>query len=349
MTATQVKDKALSILDEFEEGEVTLQSVHYCQVINPANVSEANIRKFNMPFGVFIPQDQAEAVGFRPTDWFEKTTITFNEDSDSPTEVKGYLTKRLRCCIIHRSQTIEVQERTSRGWQYIGPGYIKGQPTEFKQRLDNDRNSYRLRTRYLILFVDEDNNLLHEVPLQLGLGAGTGGAIGTEVVNFRSEFDNVYAKAKNKPGKGLGDAQHSCTVLDMTLGFHKPKGRAPFVCPIQRVAPALEQVGKEKEYSRRERLMKLIGVHYGSLLISPGSEAGKLIDSFRETYSDFPQPAPTKDTEEPTEDSHVEVFAETRVNEDEESAEPVFFEETELEEESQEQVASETDDDPIPF
>ena len=44
MTATQVKDKALSILDEFEEGEVTLQSVHYCQVINPANVSEPRFR-----------------------------------------------------------------------------------------------------------------------------------------------------------------------------------------------------------------------------------------------------------------------------------------------------------------
>ncbi|WP_269432809.1 DUF5895 domain-containing protein [Crocosphaera watsonii] len=38
-----------------------------------------------------------------------------------------------------------------------------------------DRENYRLRTRYLLLFLDNNNEPLHYVPLRLGLGAGTGG------------------------------------------------------------------------------------------------------------------------------------------------------------------------------
>ncbi|MEM8779415.1 MAG: hypothetical protein AAGF26_11195 [Cyanobacteria bacterium P01_G01_bin.49] len=81
---------------------------------------------------------------------------------------------------------------------------------------------------------------------------------------------------------------HALTVLDLKLGIHKGEGKAPFVCPVERLAPAIDQVGKEKVIERRERQVKLIGTPIESLLIPKSSQTGQLILSLWEEYQDFP-------------------------------------------------------------
>ncbi len=60
------------------------------------------------------------------------------------------------------------------------------------------------------------------------------------------------------------------------------------MCPVERLAPAIDQVGKEKVIERRERKVKLIGTPIQSLLIPKSSETGHLILSLWEQYQDFP-------------------------------------------------------------
>ncbi|WP_107671398.1 DUF5895 domain-containing protein [Cyanothece sp. BG0011] len=282
-----------SAFDGLKEFETRDNSTAYCQLVNPERLSsEKKIRDSNCPYGVFIPLEQAERVSFTPTGWFQRISLTFNEDSPNPATVQGYITKRLRCCIIHQSDTIELQEKTARGWFYKGPAYKYGKPTKYKELLDGDRENYRMRTRYLLLFVDEDNNPLHEVPLQLGLGAGTGGAIGSEVASLRDEFNQAYSEATGNKGVALEDEVHSLTVLDMELDFHKSQGKSPFVVPIRRLHPVTkaELIDVEQEKENKGRIVTLIGEPFNNILIPKGSKAGELIFSLRETYSDFPIP-----------------------------------------------------------
>ncbi len=139
-----------------------------------------------------------------------------------------------------------------------------------------------------MLFLDENNEPLHRVPLRLGLGAGTGGSIGEEIRVFRSEIERVFFKLRQQPQKALSDRGHALTVLDIKLGVHKGDGKAPFVCPVERLAPAIDQIGVEKVVERRERKVKLVGTAIQSLMIPKSSETGQLILSLWEQYQDFP-------------------------------------------------------------
>ena len=99
---------------------------------------------------------------------------------------------------------------------------------------------------------------MHHIPLRLGLGAGTGGSISEEVKVFRGEIERVFFKLRKQPQKALSDRAHTLTVLDIKLGVHKGDGKSPFVCPRERLAPAIEQVGVEKVVERRERQVTCI-------------------------------------------------------------------------------------------
>lgn len=118
------------------------------------------------------------------------------------------------------------------------------------------------------MFLDKNNRPLHKSPLKLGLGRGTGGSLGEEVRVFRGEIEKVFFKLRGEPQKSLSalaraspqrERAHALTVLDVELGLHKGEGRAPFVTPVCRFAPAIEQVGVEKTVNRRDRTVKLIG------------------------------------------------------------------------------------------
>ena len=105
---------------------------------------------------------------------------------------------------------------------------------------------------------------------------------------FRQEIERVFFKLRQQPQKSLSDRAHALTVLDIQLGLHKNE-KAPFVCPVRRSAPAIDQVGVEKVVERRNgRRITLVGVPIQSLLIPKSSAAGRLILSLWDEYRDFP-------------------------------------------------------------
>ena len=275
-------------LTEFDDDITASESIPYCQVQNPKNLSLSEIRQYNVPWGIFVPTDQAEFVELATLDYFTPTRLIFDQDTPQQREIDGFLTQHIRFVLIHRSAAIEVQEKMNNGWKYVGEAYRKGKITKYGELASQDREYYRLRTRYLLLFLDENNKPLHHIPLRLGLGAGTGGSISEEIKVFRGEIERVFFKLRQHPQKALSDRAHALTVLDIKLGVHKGDGKAPFVCPVERLAPAIEQVGVEKVVERRERKVKLVGRPIESLMIPKSSETGQLILSLWEQYQDFP-------------------------------------------------------------
>ena len=269
-------------LTEFDDDITASESIPYCQVQNPKNLSLSEIRQYNVPWGIFVPNDQAELVELATLDYFTPTRLIFDQDTPQQREIDGFLTQHIRFVLIHRSAAIEVQEKMNNGWKYIGEAYRKGKITKYGELASKDREYYRLRTRYLLLFLDENNEPLHHIPLRLGLGAGTGGSISEEIKVFRGEIERVFFKLRKQPQKALSDRAHALTVLDIKLGVHKGEGKSPFVCPVERLAPAIEQVGVEKVVERRERTVKLVGTPIHSLMIPKSSETGQLILSLWE-------------------------------------------------------------------
>lgn len=232
-------------LNEFDDDITASESIPYCQVQNPKNLSLSEIRQYKVPWGIFVPTDQAELVELATLDYFTPTRLIFDQDTPQQREIEGFLTQHIRFVLIHRSAAIEVQEKMSNGWKYIGEAYKKGEITKYGELASKDREYYRLRTRYLLLFLDENNEPLHHIPLRLGLGAGTGGSLSEEVKVFRGEIERVFFKLRQHPQKALSDRAHALTVLDIKLGVHKGEGKSPFVCPVERLAPAIERRGRE--------------------------------------------------------------------------------------------------------
>ena len=273
-------------LQEFNDEITTSESLPYCQIQNPPNMSLAQINQFDAPWGWFIPNEQAEAAQFKASSNFEPVRLTFGQDTPKQREVDGFLATSVRMTLIHRSG-IEVQEKTQLGWRYVGQAYAKGELSSEGEKAFQDFNSFRLRTRYLLLFLDERNQSLHQIPFRLGMGRGTGGSFSEEVKEFRSEIERVFFKLRGEPQKSLSDHAHALSVLDLKLGLHKGDGKAPFVCPVERSAPAIDKVGVEKLVERRERQVKLVGEPIQNLLIPKSSDTGQLILSLWEEYKGF--------------------------------------------------------------
>lgn len=275
-------------LKEFDEDVKASSTIPYLQIQNPPNLSLARIQQDQHPFGWFIPTEQSELVNFTANDLFTPTRLTFGEDTSQPKQVDGWLTQRVRVSLLHRSAGIEVQEKTDRGWHYIGLAYHKGQLTKCGQNANEDKENYRLRTRYLLVFLDESNKPLHRIPLQLSMGRGTGGTFGEEVRQFRTEIERVFFKMRGEPQKTLGDRAHALTVLDLELGIHKGEGKSPFIVPIKRNNPSIDGIGKEIIVDRRDRKVKLLGESLSSLLIPKSSETGQFLLGLWKEYEDFP-------------------------------------------------------------
>ncbi len=276
----------LDLLSQFEDEITTSNRLPYLQIQNPPNMSLAQIEKFGAPFGWFIPSEQAELAEFQATEDYQPTRITFGEDSTQPREVDGFLTTKVRLCVLHKSD-IEVQQKATNGWKYLGLAYKFGERTAEGDKAFSDRDNYRLRTRYLILLLDENNQPLHQIPFKLGMNAGVGTAFSQEVRSFRREIEEVFFKSMNKPVKALTDRAHALTVLNLQFSVHKSEGKSPFICPSVRFAPAVENIGSETVVARRDRKVKLINQKIDSLLISKTSETGKFILALWSEHEDF--------------------------------------------------------------
>ena len=165
--------------------------------------------------------------------------------------------------------------------------YKLGERTNYGDLAISYRDNYRLRTRYLILLLDENNQPLHQIPFKIGMNAGVGTAFSQEVRSFRREIEEVFFKSMNRPVKALTDRAHALTVLNLQFGVHKSEGKSPFICPVSRFAPAVENIGSETVVARRDRKVTLVNQPIESLLISKTSETGKFILSLWSEHEDF--------------------------------------------------------------
>ena len=146
--------------------------------------------------------------------------------------------------------------------------YQHGERTTHGDLAFSERENYRLRTRYLILLLDENNQPLHQIPFKLGMNAGVGTAFSQEVRSFRREIEEVFFKSINKPVKALTNRAHALTVLNLQFDVHKSEGKSPFICPSLRFAPAIDNMGTETIVARRDRKVTLVNQPIESLLES---------------------------------------------------------------------------------
>ena len=319
MQPSQVNTK-FNLFDQFESEIVASTQLPYCQIQNPPNLSLSQIEQLNPPWGWFIPADQAELADFKTTDdWqpfsrykgtkvqryegkttqvvnqtffpfypfsfnlkrFARSRLTFGEDTSNPCHVDGFLATHIRIVVLHQS-SIEVQEKTKNGWRYYGLAYQHGQLTSYGESAYSDRNNYRLRTRYLVMFVDTDNQLLHEIPFKIGMNAGVGAAFNTELKEFRKEIETVFFAQIGKSQQQLSSRAHSLTVLDLQLGLHKSESKSPFIYPQQGLTP-----DKSTTLTRRDRSVELLHSPIEEMIIPKNSDEGKTILSLWEQHQDF--------------------------------------------------------------
>ena len=168
-------NKNTALLDQFETEIVSSTQIPYAQIQNPPNLSLSQIEEFNPPYGWFIPNEQAELAGFDVTENWQPTRLTFGEDTPNPRHVDGFLAQKIKIVVLHQSN-IEVQEKAANGWKYCGLAYKSGQLTPQGESARDDRMNFRLRTRYLIFFLNSKKELLHPSPIKIGMNAGVGAA-----------------------------------------------------------------------------------------------------------------------------------------------------------------------------
>lgn len=283
-----------TVLDEFEQELKPSSTLAHCQVINPPNLPVSQLDKIKPPYGFFIPLDKAEEVGFYPTANWQLTEVEFGEGKKSAT-VQGYLSTKCRMVILHRSP-IEVEGLDAEDrYYYLGVAYKRGQITEVGQQAKTSvkvgtKSMFRTRTRMLVFFLDEENNLLHNSPLKLTSRGGFGGSFGNELRQYYEEVNKVFSKLKKKSGMQLSPAALARVAVDISLGYHKGEGKAPFACVKSRLAPAIDQVGMVKMAERRDYEVQLTGVPIESLLISGSTDSGKALIQAYKDYETFALP-----------------------------------------------------------
>jgi hypothetical protein len=279
-------DDEAQVLKEFE-GETKVSDIlPYCQIINPPNLSMAQIKLLGdaCHWGLFVTEEQGCRVNFKPSEAFVSTKLVFGGEREERV-VDGWLSQRLRFVVINKISGIQVQERSRFGWKTIGDAYRGDTLTELGLKAEADKENYRFRTRYLLLFLNENNEPLHDLPLSLGMGRGPGASIGEEIRSFRAEVSGVYREASRESAVGLNDLALARASMLLELGIHK--GKAPFVCPAMRSRPTLEIDGLIETVTRRDREVKIVSEPLSKWLILKKSSTGKLIRSLYAKYQDF--------------------------------------------------------------
>lgn len=310
MTAAKTKPVNVAPVFDFDDFESNVQqstNIAYCQIAGVPNLPVSQLKTMNLQYGLFLPNEQTEAIGFTPSEDWASATLTFGE-GDGEQTVEGWIATKVNLFVIHASQ-IEVQEKGQYGWKFVGLAYEKGKATEFNAKVEADKENYRRVNRLLLCLADKEGNPLHSQPLQLTARGGFGGSFGKECAEFYKQIDTVYFKAAKLAGKqikgGKLDAQaHALALLSGELNYYKPEGKAPYICITSRLTPSIDQVGVSKEVDRNGRKVNLTGAPLNSLLFKKSSEAGKLILEWFDAYSDFPLPNAGRDgSDQPASDA----------------------------------------------
>jgi hypothetical protein len=273
--------------DRYAENMVQSAALPWVQLITPKDKK--------LPFGLFLKKDCAETVNFRPTQEWSPFTATF-EAGDSEIEEEGYLTQTLHLCVI-RQTVLEGYGRNQWGkYEWLGPMYAQGQLTEIGLQVKNGGQDYYQATRYLLFFLNAQNQLLQDAPLQLKAKGAFGASFGVELREFQNELSKAFLKAAKAAGKRftgeLNEEALSLGVMRAKIGLRRSEQGA-YVCYLSdRAVPVFnaENFGKSKIVSRRGGAdITLHAVNWLDLFIPKHAETGQVLIQAHHDHTEFGQ------------------------------------------------------------
>jgi hypothetical protein len=263
----------------------------FCQVLNPKKGFEKRSSAPN--YGIFIPAEEADLAGFTPDGTIWKAhEHTFEGGSTE----QGFLAVSPRLVIVYKSG-LEVYLPGLDGSRRCAGVAFNADGTRTPHA---ERDDAKLVTRYLVGFVDALNHLLHGTPFGLRASGGFGGAFGEEVTNLRRDFAKPLAKVI-KAG-GVNAATHAYCVGAFTFyGVNPPKGQQPFLAPVARALPLLQDdSGLEEavEVNRKNgRRVKLTGTELSTLFVTRNNPSRSVIEDWQAAYKGFAELPGKKDTD----------------------------------------------------
>ena len=172
----------------------------FCQILTPKDRSQ--------PGGFFIPKDQADLVGFCPSEEWVEMEKFFGQNTEA---TKGYFTSKGSVVVLRRSAR-EVWRKMQGSNTYVGPYYTgrrdsDGNPelSECARKTKTD-DSFTAIWRVALVFCDEEGNLLQEEPLKLKLNTGFGGsfiaALKATHWSASESFSAIQAERGHRVGRG---------------------------------------------------------------------------------------------------------------------------------------------------
>lgn len=117
-------------------------------------------------------------------------------------EAQGLLIQSPRLLILAQSPLMMFERSTRQSLGVFNIDYYR-----------NARATTLLKTKYLVYFVDQDNQLRHQLPMQLTLKGANGASFGEHLRSFRSELEAAFALACDRPKQRRSDKFHALGVF----------------------------------------------------------------------------------------------------------------------------------------
>lgn len=169
------------------DGEIT--SLPFAQVLNEKRKSDC---------GFFITVDNLGAADWQLQQHQQFHTATWGSGEES----EGLLIQSPRLIILAQSPLFMVERSTGLNLGAYDP--------DFYRRAKSDMV---LKTKYLVYFVDDQNQLRHSVPMQLTMKGAPGASFGDHLRLFRLELEKAFAVAHKQPVKRKSARFHAMGVF----------------------------------------------------------------------------------------------------------------------------------------
>lgn len=172
-------------------------------------------------------------------------------------EVVGMGIVNPRMCIIRRTKLLRLttDKNVYFGYWIKGDGEIKN---------ENGSRKFSCARRYLIVFLDENNEPLHDEPIQLTAKGTFQVSFDTNLVNFRNEIKTAYAKSMKKQIGQLNEAWYAMCVFAPKFDS-RVVGKAPLVsnaCCVKSYEVPTEANWLSFCVGRNQNVNEIIHLHY---------------------------------------------------------------------------------------
>lgn len=207
-TLTKPKPSRPFDFDNYSDNLVRSAAIPWVQLITPKDRQR--------PFGLFLKKECAEGANFRPSPDWKPHTATF-ESGNTDFEEDGFLTQSLRLCVVQQSPLDGYGKNQWGKYEWLGPMYENGQLTSIGQRVREGGPDFYQATRYLLFFLDSQNQRLHDFPLQLKAKGAFGASFGVELREFQKALSKAFILAARLDGKNNFNGELNREAL--TLGI----------------------------------------------------------------------------------------------------------------------------------